>query len=378
MRKILFGVPQESILGPLLFNIFLCDLFYMMSDTDFASYADDNTPYVSADTIDEVIKRLETASVKLFKWFADNQMKANQDKCHLIVSKNENISMHIGPFEIKNTNCEKLLGIKVDSRLNFNEHLDGIIKKASRKINALYRITPFMNISKRRILMNSFFNSQFNYCPLVWMFHSRSINNKTNRLHERALRIVYNDFKSSFKNLLEKDGTVSIHVSNLQKLAREMFKISKNFSVPLMSELFHQKVNHYDLQNSYEFSIPNVHRVFHGQASITYLGPLIWQLVPSELKDFNTVSAFRVAIRKSKPNKCPRRKCWIYLNYLFGINNRCRVECEVFLPGFLVEGFFVNGCLVFLKCFIFIFIFLIFKFVFVAVNFCPIILVDIN
>ena len=78
----------------------------MMSDTDFAGYADDNTPYVSADTIDEVIKRLETASVIFFKWFADNQMKANQDKCHLIVSKNENISMHIGPFEIKNTNCE--------------------------------------------------------------------------------------------------------------------------------------------------------------------------------------------------------------------------------------------------------------------------------
>ena len=99
--------------------------------------------------------------------------------------------MHIGPFEIKNTNCEKLLGIKVDSRLNFNEHLDGIIKKASRKINALSRITPFMNISKRRILMNSFFNSQFNYCPLVWMFHSRSVNNKINRLHERVLRIVY-------------------------------------------------------------------------------------------------------------------------------------------------------------------------------------------
>ena len=87
--------------------------------------------------------------------------------------------------------------------------------------------------------MNSFFNSQFNYCPLVWMFHSRSINNKINRLHERVLRILYNDFKSSFKNLLDKDGTVSIQVKNLQKLVTEMFKISKNFSVPLMSELFY-------------------------------------------------------------------------------------------------------------------------------------------
>ena len=85
----------------------------MMSDTDFASYAKDNTPYASADTIDEFIKRLETASVKLFKWFAGNQMKVNQDKYHLIVSKNGKIS--IGLFEIKNTNCEKLLEIKVDS-----------------------------------------------------------------------------------------------------------------------------------------------------------------------------------------------------------------------------------------------------------------------
>ena len=73
--------------------------------TDFASYATNNTPYVSAGTINEVIKRLENTSVKLFKWFPDNQIKANQDKCHLIVSENENISMHIGSFKIKNPNC---------------------------------------------------------------------------------------------------------------------------------------------------------------------------------------------------------------------------------------------------------------------------------
>ena len=212
-------------------------------------------------------------------------------------------------MKLKTPIVKKPLGIKVDSRLNFNKHLDGIIKKASRKINALSKITPFINISKRRVLKKSFFNSQFNYCPLVWIFQNHSLNNKINRLHEKALRIVYRDSESSFVNLLEKDGTVSMHVKNLQVLATEMFKVSKNFSVPLMSELFHQKVNHYDLRNPYEFSIPNVNSVFHGQGSVSYLGPLIWQLVPSEFKDLNTVSVFKVAIRNWKPVNCPCRLC---------------------------------------------------------------------
>ena len=277
-----------------------------MSDTGFASFADDDTSYVSPDTIDEVIKRLETASVDLFKRFADNHMKANQDKCHLIVGKNENVSLHIAPFQNKNTNCEKLLGIKVDIRLIFNEHLDGIIKKASWRIK---------NIGKRRILMNSFFNSQFNYCPLVWMFHSPSINNKINCLHERVLRIVYSDFKSSFDNLLEKDEAFSIHVNNLLKLPTEMLKVSKNFSIPLMSELFHQKVNHYDLRNPNKVSFPNFNSIFHGQGSISYFGPLIWQLAPSEFNDLKIefVSVFRATIRKWKPNNCPCRLSKTYI-----------------------------------------------------------------
>ena len=195
--------------------------------------------------------------------------------------------------------CKKLyLYSNADADANADVNADAEMPMLKFPNGPLSRITPFMNISKSRILMNSFFNSQFNYCPLVWMFHSRSINNKINHLHERFLRITYNDFKSSFENLLEKDGTASIHVKILQKLAIEMFKITKNFCVPLMSELFHQKVNHYDLRNPYEFSIPKVNSVFHGQGSISYLGTLIWQLVPSEFKDLSAVKAFKAAIRK--------------------------------------------------------------------------------
>ena len=86
-EDILLGIPQGSILGPLLFRIFLCDIFFIMNETDFASYADDDTPYVAGNNIEDVIIKLQNASLTLFQWFYDNQMKANPDKCHFICNR---------------------------------------------------------------------------------------------------------------------------------------------------------------------------------------------------------------------------------------------------------------------------------------------------
>ena len=160
--EVLFGVPQGCVLGPILFNIFLSDLFLVMKETEFTSYADDNTLYDASNTIEDVISSLQESPQKLFKWFSDNQMQGNSGKCHLILSTSEPAQIQIGESLIESTNCEKLLGVKIDSKLSFDKHIKTICKKASNKLRALARVTPYMSIEKKKILMNSFFDSQFN------------------------------------------------------------------------------------------------------------------------------------------------------------------------------------------------------------------------
>ena len=169
--EIVFGVPQGPILGPLLFNIFLADLFFIVNSMDITNYADDNTPYATANDIDSLIGSLEEASK-----FDDNLMKRNSDKCRLLVSSNEKVTIKIDSHEIANTKCEKLLGVHLDSGLSFDYHISEICKKASRKVCALARVTSGMNLSKKRSLTNAFFNSQFNCgCAIVARITIKSI-----------------------------------------------------------------------------------------------------------------------------------------------------------------------------------------------------------
>ena len=212
--EITSGVPQGSMLGRLIFNIDLCDMFFTLNNHEIASYADGKTLYVTCGSIESTTASLEKIVKEIFKWFKDNEMQGNTDKCHVLISTSQNLYVNIGTSQIENSKYEKLLGVNVDSKLSFEKHLNIICGKARAKINALGRVGPFMNIEKWRIIINAFFNSQCSYCPLIWIFHSRLINNKIDRLHERCLRIVYSDNQSTFEGLLEKDNTVSVHHCN--------------------------------------------------------------------------------------------------------------------------------------------------------------------
>ena len=160
-------------------------------------------------------------------------MKANPEKSHLLLSSKTPKKAYFGGALVESSSAEKLLGIQIDSDLTFDEHISSICNKVAKKINVLSRLVNYMSRDKCRMVMKAFKESQSNYCPLIWMFHSRTLNNKINRLHERALRIVYSDYKSSFCELLEKDKSFSIHHKNIQNLPPKFTSFYIIYLLPL-------------------------------------------------------------------------------------------------------------------------------------------------
>ena len=171
---------------------------------------------------------------------------------------------------------QKLLGVQIDRTLSFDEHIASLCRKAGKKLSVLARLSNFMCTNKKRVLMKAFIESQFSYCPLIWMFHSRGVNNKINHLHERSLRIVYKDNISSFEDLLKKDRSFTIHQRNIQSLAIELFKVKGNLSNNIMYDIFQTRKINYNLRSQKDLVFVN---------SLRYFPSKIWSMVPLEIKN---------------------------------------------------------------------------------------------
>ena len=173
--ELLQGVPQGSLLGPILFNIYLNDLFYLTEMTQVRNFADDTTFCVCDKDLNILINRLEDDTSLAVEWFENNFMKLNQEKCHLLVSghKHETVWAKIGETKIWESNKQKLLGVVIDRNLNFDECVFDLCKKAGRKLSVLARLSTYMSFEKRKILLKAFIESQFGYCRLTWMFYGR-------------------------------------------------------------------------------------------------------------------------------------------------------------------------------------------------------------
>ena len=144
-----------------------------------------------------------------------------------------------------------------------------------------------------RSKLESGLESQFVYCPLIWMFCQRSSNTRINHLHERALRIVYNDNESTFEDLLKKDNSVSIHHKNIRLLGIELYKVKNNLSNHLMSEIFNLRNIDYYLRSQTDLKQGPVNMVNYGLKSLRYLAPNIWDIIPFEIRNLGSLAEFK-------------------------------------------------------------------------------------
>ena len=326
-RKLGHGVPQGSILGPLLFNLFINDIFYFLEESKLANYADDNSTYLCKLGIFPFLHALKSETEIVLNWFRINEMKSNSDKCHLIVAENEHRPAYISnnyiyldqQKELLESEVEvEMLGLWIDNKITFDKHLKTVLKKGNQKLHALMRVSKYMDEEKLRIIMKTFIESQFKYCSLNWMFHSRQINTRINSLQERALRVVYKDDSLTFEQLLEKDNSFTVHERNLQNLAILMYKAKNDLCPKPIQDLFQRNENpkHFRNERDGDWFLPETRTVNYGLESIRYRGPKTWSLVPNEIKSLDTLESFKEKIKLWKPKGCACRLCKTYIKDL--------------------------------------------------------------
>ena len=273
--EILRGVPQGSVLGPVLFNVFICDLAYLISEDSLLNYADDNTLSAHASNTESLQSALLTETNKIMEWFRVNYMKANPSKFQILTvgkDKKKDFRISIDHTDIiESENFVKLVGVYIDNQLTFDKHIHEMCVKAGRQLNILKRLSTKLSEESKLCIFRSFILSHFNYCPIVWHFCSRYNIVKLERIQERGLRFVFNDYFSSYEALLSKAGLSTLEIGRIRNIAVEMYKAINGYSPPYICSLIETRNSNYNLREPLNVNLPRPNSTKFGKKVLNIL-----------------------------------------------------------------------------------------------------------
>ena len=256
---------------------------------------------------------LEEESQILIDWFEFNCMQANPDKFQAIAVGKKTFSLSPS-FNISNTtiSCEetvKLLGIDLDCNLSFNIQITKMCRKAAQQLNILKRIGKYLNKLNKITIFHTFILSAFNYCPMTWHFCSKENINRMEKIQERALRFVYEDYSSSYNELLSKIKLPILHVRRMRTMAIETFNIVNKLSPPVLHDLLQRRDSKYNFRYSNILKIPSVRTSTYGKNSFRCAAPVLWNSSPEEIRSSSNFNQFKQLISLWNGHDCKCNIC---------------------------------------------------------------------
>ena len=211
------GVPQGSILGPLLLNVFINDFLFLNMNSKIYNYADDNTLCCTESDISVLKDKLCNDCVIAMHWFESNSMKANASKFQLMFMSRynkeilKNNSLTVQGSEIKSSHSIDVLGVNIDMDLKLTPHVDKVCSQTGKQINCLKRIKHHLDLKTKQLIYNTYVASNFNYCSIIWMLSSKTNMEKLERTNKRALRFVTNKYHLSYEEICNQEKQLSVY-----------------------------------------------------------------------------------------------------------------------------------------------------------------------
>ncbi len=241
-------VPQGSILGPSLFNLFWNDIIFALKHRYPVNYADDNTLCAISDFLRDTIQKFVADGNIAIDWFTNNDMMATPSKFQFMTTGNSNVILTLRSVTIEQDNYVKHLGVNIDKKLDFKFHINEVIRKCAHQLNALLRQSRVLNVLAKKKVFNVFNWANLNYCTLVWINRNKTDLARLQKVQERAVRLIFNDKMSTYIGLLQRVGVPSVLIRWQWVLATEVYKALHGLSPLYIQNLFNEKKLLYNLR----------------------------------------------------------------------------------------------------------------------------------